>query len=58
MGCDMCGSISNGAISVGETGKARLNPEANLGDQAVVEAIKLAAQTCPASAIVLDEVNA
>ena len=57
-GCNMCGAVSGGIISVCETGKARLNQEANLNDQAIVEAIKMTAQVCPSKAITISEVDA
>lgn len=54
VGCNMCGAVSGGVIGVSANGKAALNPEANLNDPAIVEAIKMAAQVCPSQAIVLE----
>lgn len=57
-GCNMCGAVSNGVISVGGTGKACVNTEANLSDPAIIEAVKMTAQVCPQQAIVISEENA
>lgn len=54
----MCEAITGGTISVDQTtGKAKLNPEADLNDPAVVESVKMAAQACPSQAIIITEID-
>ncbi len=57
-GCNMCGSITGEVICVDEGGKAKLNPEADLKNQAIIEAVKMAAQVCPSQAITITETDA
>ena len=57
-GCNMCGSITGEVICVAENGKAKLNPEANLNDPTISEAIRMAAQVCPSQAITITETDA
>lgn len=57
-GCGMCEAITGGTISVDQTtGKAKLNPEADLNDPAVAESVKMAAQACPSQAIIITEID-
>lgn len=57
IGCNMCFDVSEGVIGVpfGTDGKAGVNPEADLSKKEVVEAVKLAEETCPMQAIKVEE---
>lgn len=57
IGCNMCGDISEGAVGTeyGKDGRAGVNPKANLNNESVKEAIRLAAETCPVQAIKIEE---
>lgn len=57
IGCSMCEDISEGAMGpkFGTDGKAEVNPEADFTDRVVVANAKMAAETCPMQAIMIEE---
>jgi ferredoxin len=55
IGCNMCGAVSNGVIAVSDSGKAAVNPKFDLNDPVIVQAAKLAAQSCPTRVITVED---
>lgn len=57
IGCNLCFDVSEGTIGVpfGTDGKAGVDPKADFSKKEVVEAAKLAAETCPTQAITIEE---
>lgn len=51
----MCGAVSGGVISVADSEKAVLHPDANLTDPGIIEAVKNAVSACPVQAIEVSE---
>lgn len=55
--CNLCEDISEGAMGIkfGKEGKGGQNPKADLTDPKILEKVRLAVETCPIQAIMLEE---
>lgn len=53
--CGMCEEISEGAVGLFGKTKVSVNPNADMSDLKVQEAVKMAAEACPVQAIVVED---